>query len=157
MTQNNILTDSKIAEITLSYSQVIPNKDRIKIINHEQAIEVLRYVWDERTIELYESFKVILLNRNNRLLGVVSLSEGGIAGTVVDLRLLFAVALKTASSSIIIAHNHPSGNLNPSDNDRVLTKRIMNAGDILDVKLLDHLIITKEAYFSFIQELSYQN
>ena len=146
----NIHTDAGVAEITIGYSQHIPSQDRIKIINHIQAVNVLRYVWDERTIELYESFKVILLNRNNRLLGVISLSEGGMAGTVVDIRLIFAVALKTAAHSIIIAHNHPSGNLNPSDSDIMFTNKISEAGKILDIMLLDHIILTKDTYYSFL-------
>lgn len=150
MFNQGILVNSEVAEISVSYSQHVPPKDRIKIINHAEAVKVFRYVWDDRTIELYESFKVILLNRNNRLLGVRSLFEGGMAATVVDIRLIFSIALKTASHSIVIAHNHPSGNLNPSEHDIKLTKKVIEAGRILDIVLLDHIIITKDDYYSFL-------
>lgn len=149
MSFNNILTNSGVAEIAISYSQHIEHSKRIKVTTSKQAVEIFRYVWDEGTIELYESFMVILLNRNNRLNGVVPLAKGGITGTVVDIRLLFAIALKSASVSIIIAHNHPSGNLTPSEQDISMTKKVSASAELLDMKLLDHLIITKEGCFSF--------
>ena len=101
------------------------------------------------TIELQEEFKVLLLNKAHRVLGIYNLSKGGIDGTVADIRLVFTTALKTASTSIILAHNHPSGKLLPSTADKMLTSKLRNAGDILDIKVLDHLIISKDGYFSF--------
>ena len=77
------------------------------------------------------------------------MSKGGVSGTFVDAKLVFSVALKCNASSIIIAHNHPSSNLNPSEADKSLTKKLKSAGQFLDITLLDHLIITKDGYYSF--------
>ena len=105
--------------------------------------------WNRNTIELQEEFKVLLLNRGNKVLGVYPLSKGGVSSTIVDLKLLFSVALKTNASGVILSHNHPSGNLNPSNVDENLTIKIKQASEFLDIKLLDHLIITKDGYYSF--------
>jgi DNA repair protein RadC len=95
----------------------------------------------------------MLLNNSNKVKGIFEVSTGGITGTLVDVRILFAVILKSLSTSIILAHNHPSGNLKPSEADKQLTQKIKNAGGFLDVKLLDHLIIIPDGdYFSFADE-----
>jgi len=151
MLLQSILLEDKVAEIYVSYSHPIPSKKRIAMTTPNTVVEVLRYAWDDRTIELYESFKVILLNRNNRLLGVCSIAEGGITNTVVDVRILFAVALKCSAVTIILAHNHPSGNINPSEGDRLITKKIVEGASILDIEVLDHVIITKDDFYSFRQ------
>lgn len=151
MLTDDILIESNIAEISVTYSHIVPIKDRIKIVNHSHAFKVFRFVWDEETIELYETFMVILLNRNNRLLGVVTLSKGGMSGTVADIKLLFGIVLKAAAHCIVLCHNHPSGNVNPSELDIRLTKKIKNAREILEIALLDHLIITKDDYYSFLE------
>ena len=91
----------------------------------------------------------MLLSRANRVLGIVTISSGGKAGTVVDVKLVFAASIKTNVSSVILAHNHPSGNLIPSEKDKRLTKRAKEAGKILDIPVLDHLILTAEGYHSF--------
>jgi DNA repair protein RadC len=93
---------------------------------------------------------VLLLNRNNQVLGVYSLSKGGVSGTFVDAKLVFSVALKCNASSIIIAHNHPSENLTPSEADKSLTKKLKRAGKYLDINLIDHVILSKDDYYSFI-------
>ncbi|MCZ2481092.1 RadC family protein [Aquirufa nivalisilvae] len=100
----------------------------------------------------HEEFWVMHLNRASSLLKMQRLSMGGVAGTSVDLKLLFKSALDTISSSLIIAHNHPSGQLKPSKADRELTQRIVEAGKMLDIQILDHLIITAQGYFSFADE-----
>ena len=146
----NILIDSRIAEISVSYSHPIKYDERIKMTSLATAVTVLRYVWDESSIELYESFKVILLNRNNRLLGVASIAEGGITNTVVDVRILFGIALKSTAVGIILAHNHPSGNINPSESDRFLTKKIIEGANLLEIMVMDHIIITKDNHYSFL-------
>jgi DNA repair protein RadC len=92
---------------------------------------------------------IMLLNRANRVIGVYKVSNGGLTGTVADIRLIFVAALKAAAGSIILAHNHPSGNLNPSGEDSRLTQKIKDAGKLLDIQVLDHLILSKEGYFSF--------
>ena len=94
----------------------------------------------------------MLLNRANKVLGIYPVSKGGVSGTLVDPKLIFSVALKCNASSIILAHNHPSGNLFPSENDKELTQKLKSAGNFLDIKVLDHLIITPEGYFSFADE-----
>ena len=143
-------TISKLAEIQVSYSTQNTPKDKINSV--QTAFEFLLNSWDTGTLELQEEFKVILLNRANEALGIYSLSKGGIAGTVVDVRLLFAVALKCNASGVIISHNHPSGNTNPSDADIALTKKVKRCSDFLDITLIDHLIITKNAFYSFSNE-----
>jgi len=93
-----------------------------------------------------------MLNRQNQILGYHQLLKGGMTGAVVDVRVIFQVALKSSSTSIIFAHNHPSGNLDVSDADRKITNQIKQAGVILDIPLLDHLIMTTDSYLSMADE-----
>ena|SRR5690606_29119948 len=137
----------KISEISVSYSS--NSGDRLKISNSKQSYDVLRACWSDSTIELQEEFKILMLNRANQILGVYPLSKGGVSATVVDAKLVFSVALKCNASSIIIAHNHPSGNLNPSEVDKSLTQKLKSGGQFLDITLLDHLIMTKDSFYSF--------
>ncbi|MBK6639865.1 MAG: DNA repair protein RadC [Bacteroidetes bacterium] len=100
----------------------------------------------------HEEFWVLLLNRANNIIGKHQISKGGLSGTVVDSKVIFKLALESSSSSIIMCHNHPSGNHKPSDADLSLTKRIVEAGKVLDISVLDHLIIAGELYYSFADE-----
>ena len=100
----------------------------------------------------YEEFWILLLDRANTILKKVNISEGGIAGTVVDPKKIFKIALENNSSAIILAHNHPSNNLSPSDADKAITKKISDAGKILEISVLDHIIIGSDNYFSFADE-----
>lgn len=100
----------------------------------------------------HEEFWVLMLNNSNKVIHKYNLSKGGITATMVDIRLLFKKAINQSATSIIVAHNHPSGTLKPSQADRLLTDKIKKAGEILDIKLLDHLIITEKSYFSFADE-----
>ena len=93
-----------------------------------------------------------MLNRQNQILGYHQLSKGGMTGAVVDVRVIFQVALKASCTSIILSHNHPSGNLDVSDADRKITNQIKQAGVILDIPLLDHLIMTTDSYLSMADE-----
>jgi len=97
----------------------------------------------------HEVFLVLYLNRANKVIGQKIHSVGGIAGTIVDVRLLFREALMMEASALILGHNHPSGNKNPSRSDIVLTKKIKDAGALMEIQLLDHIIVTPNAYFSF--------
>ena len=99
-----------------------------------------------------EEFVILCLNRANKVLGYSKISQGGLSGTVADPKVIFQVALKSNASSIILCHNHPSGNTKPSDNDIQLTKKLKKAGEFLELNVLDHLIITSDAYFSFADE-----
>lgn len=100
----------------------------------------------------YEEFWILLLNRSNKIINRIKISQGGIAGTVIDVKIILKYALDQLASSLIIGHNHPSGNLNPSESDRQITKKIQEAAQMIDVKLLDHIIIADSAYFSFADE-----
>lgn len=134
---------SKIPQIKLSYANQVSADDRIHVSTSREVFSLLRDTWNEETIELKETAKVLLLNRANHVLGIYDLSEGGTAGTVMDQRLIFSSAILANASSIILVHNHPSGNIQPSIADIELTKRIKAAGETLNVVLLDHIIITK--------------
>ena len=140
----------EVAEIKISYSTA--NTPKIKITSVDKAYQLLLSLWDLDTIELQEEFKVLLLNRANEVLAIYPLSKGGITGTVVDSRLIFAVALKCNATGILLCHNHPSGNLKPSDADITLTRSIKKCADFLDITLIDHLIITKNGFYSFSNE-----
>ena len=100
----------------------------------------------------HEEFWVLFLNNSNAVISKSQLSKGGITGTSVDIRLIFKLALENSATGLILCHNHPSGNLKPSDADKKITRKICDAGDNLDVKVLDHLIITESKYYSFVDE-----
>jgi DNA repair protein RadC len=135
-------------KIRIVYSKKLKNNERPKITSSGSAEVVLREVWSSQ-IEVREEFIVLLLDRRNRVLGYQLLSKGGISGTVVDIKLVYSVALKSLASGIILAHNHPAGSTEPSNQDLALTKKIQEAGKHLDIALLDHIILTKEDYYSF--------
>lgn len=137
----------QIAEIQVSYS--VPVADRVKVLHSRSIYEVLIQQWNIDNIEFIEEAKIILLNRANIILGIYNLSKGGISGTIVDLRVILAVALKCNASAIILAHNHPSGNLKPSEQDKQITRKLTEACKILELTLLDHLIVSKQDYYSF--------
>lgn len=140
----------KINEIKISYNGGIRSDFWHKIKSATDAAELLHGHWDKDTIALHESFKVVLLNNSNKVKGIYLLSKGGITGTTVDLRILFAVILKTLSVAIILTHNHPSGTLKASAADREITSKIKRAAELFDVKLLDHIIITPDGeHYSF--------
>jgi DNA repair protein RadC len=121
---------------------------RVKISGSESAAEYARnFYFDD--IEIYESFFLTLLNNHNNTIGFAKISQGGITGTVVDVRILAKYALDTLATAVILVHNHPSGTLRPSQNDKKITNRIKQALELIDVKVLDHIILTKENYFSF--------
>ena len=141
-----------VAEIQLTYKTSVKASERPKIDKSQDVYLVLREHWNFEIIEFIEEFKIMLLNRANRVLGIVNISQGGMASTVVDPKVIFAAALKSAASSVILSHNHPSGNLTPSQADIELTKKLKRCGEILDIAVLDHLIITKEGFCSLMDE-----
>lgn len=123
--------------------------ERKKITSSVTAFEILQPIIGELP---HEEFWIIYLNNSNKILQTSQLSKGGITGTLVDVRLAFKQALELGAVGIILAHNHPSGTLKPSESDIKLTAKIKSAGDSLDINILDHLIITEKAYFSFADE-----
>jgi DNA repair protein RadC len=143
---------NNVAEVQLSYKSNVPVKQRPQIQNSGEAVQVFRMFWDEDTIELQESFMIMLMNRANRVIGIYKVSQGGLTGTVVDIRIVFVAALKAAAGSMILAHNHPSGNLKPSEADKTLTNKLRDAGKLLEIQVLDHIILSTEGFFSFADE-----
>ena len=123
--------------------------ERKKITSSESAFELLQPIIGDLP---HEEFWAIFLNNANKVLQTLQLSKGGITGTIVDVRLTLKTALQLGAVGMILAHNHPSGTLKPSQADKHLTKKLKLAGESLDIKVLDHLIITEKAYFSFADE-----
>lgn len=142
----------QVAEINVSYKPKFKSSERPKVNSSKEVYEVLYNNWDMSRIELQEQFKILLLNRANRVLGIYEVSTGGTSGTVADPKLIFSTALKSCAASIILSHNHPSGNLKPSQADINLTKKIKAGGELLDIAVLDHVIVTPEGYYSFADE-----
>ena len=142
----------QVAEIQLTYKSHVKPSLRPKINCSKDAYNVLLENWDGSQIELLEQFKVMLLNRANKVLGLFEVSTGGVSGTVADPKIIFTAALKGGASGIIVAHNHPSGNLKASQSDIDLTRKLKEAGKLLEIQLLDHVIVTTEGYFSFADE-----
>jgi DNA repair protein RadC len=142
----------QVAEIQLSYKSNVKPSLRPRIMSSRDAYDVFLENWDDTKLEFVEQFKVMLLNRANRVLGIFVVSTGSSTGTVADPKLIFAAAIKSNASGIILAHNHPSGNLNPSQADLDLTRKIKEGGKLLEIQLLDHVIVTNEGYYSFADE-----
>ncbi|WP_026896806.1 JAB domain-containing protein [Daejeonella oryzae] len=142
----------QVAEVQLIYKSKVKASLRPKITKSQDAFEVLKSTWNYETIEFVEEFKMLLLNRANRVLGIIDISLGGTAGTIADPKVIFAAAIKSNACGIILAHNHPSGNLNPSQADIDLTKKLKAGGQLLDIGVLDHIILTSEGFYSFTDE-----
>lgn len=139
------------SEIEIHYKPQLHKLEAPKITSYKQSEEFLRKIWAD-DIEYRERFYALFLNRNNRLLGYTLISMGGAAGTVADIKMIFQPALLMHASCIIIAHNHPSGNTNPSETDIRLTKKVIEAGEVLEIKVLDHIILTASDCYSFLNE-----
>lgn len=136
-------------KISVSFDKKLKTSELFTITSSETAADVFRKVFNADTINWCEEFILLCLNNSNRVIGFYKVSSGGITATVVDVRMIYTLALKSCAVSIIVAHNHPSGKLQPSDADIDITKKLKEGGKILDIKLLDHIILTDESYFSF--------
>lgn len=143
---------TRVAEVELVYKTTVKASERPKINSVKDSYQLLKELWNENTIEMQEEFKVMLLNRGNKVIGVYEASAGGLTGTIADPRLILAAAIKSLAVSIILSHNHPSGNLKPSRSDEELTQKIKVAAAYHDIKVIDHIIITSEGYYSFADE-----
>lgn len=139
-----------IAEITISYSPKLKTSELLSVSSSHEAYEILSAEWKD--LQRIESFKILLLNRANKVLGISTISVGGISGTVADPKLIFQAALKANASSLILSHCHPSGNLKPSQQDINLTKKIIEAGKVLEISVLDHIILSDSSFYSFLDE-----
>jgi len=149
MTQLQIASLFKVSEVELVYRNKINPAHRPIVSHSGAAYEVFWQSWDKDRIELVEQFKILLLDYRNNCLGISEISTGSTSACPVDLKIVFATALKARASKIIPAHNHPSGNLLPSDADIQLTRRLVEAGKLLDIAVVDHLILTSRNFYSF--------
>ena len=147
----------RLAELKVSYRR--SRNRRVKQETNEQTLyeirdsksceTYLRKIWNQDTIELREEFIVLCLNNAHEVLGWINVASGGLSATTVDPRIIFGVALLTVSAAIVVAHNHPSGTVNPSPQDTTVTQQLRAAGKVLGITLLDHLIVSRDNYYSF--------
>lgn len=142
----------KVAQVELVYRNRVKASERPVVHNSDEAYKLLINNWDMNRIELVESFKIILLDRRNSCLGISEISSGGISCSTADPKIIFATALKSRASNLILAHNHPSGNIVPSNSDIAISRKLREAGKVLDINVLDHLIVTPDQYYSFANE-----
>lgn len=141
-----------IPEIELRYTKRGLPEERLQLSSSHECYKALKTMFNSDTIEYREEFLCILLDKGYKTLGFFKVSSGGMISTVVDPRMIFAAALKAAATGIILAHNHPSGNLKPSEPDIAITRRLKQGGEILGINILDHLIISPSGYYSFNDE-----
>ena len=143
---NNNIPEIKIS---VSFDKNLKKSELLKITSSKDAYHIFQRVFNADTFHWSEEFILLCLNNSNKVVGFHKLSSGGMTGTVVDVRMIFTTALNCLATSIIIAHNHPSGTLQPSEADKAITKKIKEASKTLDIAVLDHLIITDENFYSF--------
>jgi DNA repair protein RadC len=137
-----------IAEVQLVYQRKPVSEELIIVTESVIAYEILEQAWDKNKIDLVEEFKILLLRQNNSCIGVAHISTGGMSSCIADPRVIFATALKANAAAIVLAHNHPSGNTQPSSHDLALTDKLVEGGKLLDLKVLDHIILTSKGYLS---------
>jgi DNA repair protein RadC len=144
---------TSIAEVSLVYRTKVKASERLQVKCSRDAFQIFMENWDMDSIEHIEEFKLMLMTRSNKILGIASISKGGINGTVTDVRIILQYAIKANASGIIICHNHPSGNMQPSESDLKITQKIKESGNLMDIQLLDHLVIVpEEKYYSMADE-----
>jgi len=137
---------SNISELSLKRNE--SNYKKVKIGSSDDAADYVRQFYHD-DITIYESVFMLLLNRANNTIGYVKISQGGITGSVVDPKLILKFTIDALASGVILVHNHPSGNLQPSEGDKEVTHRVKTLLNLCDTKLLDHVILTEKSYFSF--------
>jgi DNA repair protein RadC len=138
---------TNISEVRLVYRTKVKASERLRVKCSKDAFDIFMENWDLDSIEHIEEFKLMLLTRSNKVLGIASISKGGISGTVTDVRVILQYAIKANASGIIICHNHPSGNVQPSESDIAITRKIKESGIVMYIQLLDHLIIVPEGNY----------
>ena len=141
---------SDMPEITLKYKT--GNYKKTKISTSLDAFQVLLELYEDDTVDYKETAYALFLNKANNTIGWMKISEGGTSATIIDQKIIFATALKCNASSIILSHNHPSGQLRASDEDRKMTERIVSIGCILGIEVLDHVIVCRSGYYSMNDE-----
>lgn len=143
---------NSISEISLSYKPSAQSRNMNPIQSSKDAYRILKDLFNPDLICAREEFIVVYLNNSGRVLGHFKAFTGGVASVTCDMKIILGVGLKSLASSIILSHNHPSGNLKPSKNDLNMTKRILKACQVLDIQLFDHIVISEAGYFSFADE-----
>lgn len=152
MTETSIEDLFRVAEVELSYKRFTDTKCDLKIRDAKSAYEVLMAAWDRNKMDLQEQFKILLTSADCTCLGIAHIATGGISQCSIDTRIIFATALKANATNIILAHNHPSGNLKASDADIRQTEKLFHAGKLLDIHVADHLILSSQGYLSMANE-----
>ena len=142
----------EVAEVTISYKPNIKPDERVQIKAPKDLQEIFVNFIGTDKIEHREVFCIALLDKTLKLLGIIKISEGGTVGTVVDPKIVFQAALKANAKHIVLCHNHPSGELLPSRADMQITKRIVQAGKVLGIAVLDHLIVSAYGIYSMYSE-----
>jgi DNA repair protein RadC len=127
-------------------------EDRIKKPKLNTSKDSFKLLYPLMADKITEEFWIVLLNQNNKVLSKHLISTGGIAGTVADVRIILKLAIDELAASIVLSHNHPSGSVKPSHQDKVLTHKIVESASIMEIKVVDHIIIGDEDYFSFADE-----
>jgi len=141
---------STIKEISLkNYKGEI---QKVKISSSEDIAKYFRGIFDQETLEVYEQVMVIFLNNSMNTIAWYKASQGGMTGTIIDIRLILKAALDCYATNIVICQNHPSGKLEASEADRNITKKLKEACNIMQIQLIDHIILTTESYYSFSNE-----
>jgi len=143
---NATVMSESVSEYKLT--KVKSDFQRVLITSSEDGANFIRQFYSD-DIGIFESSFILLLDRSNHTIGYAKISQGGIVGTVVDVRLIAKYAIASLASSVILAHNHPSGNLKPSESDEKITQQVLEGLKLLEVKLLDHVILTETNYYSF--------
>ncbi|MDR2084944.1 MAG: JAB domain-containing protein [Bacteroidales bacterium] len=141
----------KIPEITISYKDTVRASERLQITCSDDVVKIFKVVFKE-CMQHHEEAYAIFLNHSNRVLGLFNISKSGVSSTLVDIKILMQTALKVHASAMIFSHNHPSSYLKPSRQDILLTKKIKEACKVLDISFFDHIIMTEEGYYSFVNE-----
>lgn len=152
MKSNEAFDLFSVTEIELIYRNKGKVENRPLLDSSKAAYELLLNTWNQNKIDLVEQFKIMLLDRRNRCMGLSEISTGGMTACIVDPKIVFATALKARATGIIMAHNHPSGNKLPSESDKSLTKTFIQAGKMLELPVIDHIIVTRDGYTSFADE-----
>jgi DNA repair protein RadC len=153
MEQLSIFDENKVCEVSVRYKKLREIKST-QIKSSSDVADIARLFFDNHLdgVETREHFIVLCLNRKNQVTNIYHASSGGVSGTVVDAKLIFCAAIQILACSIILCHNHPSGNKQPSQPDINLTQKLIAGGKVLDVMVLDHVILTDTGYYSFLDE-----
>lgn len=137
-------------KVKVTFDKKVKKSELPSLTSSDKVVELLREIFDADTFDWKEEVVLLCMNRRNAVVGYYKVSSGGVSGTVLDPKVIFTTALNCTASGIVIAHNHPSGNLTPSVEDDRMTEKIKEAGKLLDIRLIDSIILTDEGYYSYV-------